>query len=163
MREFEPGLPEAFVHPGELCMVDRAMILRTVLGSCVGIVFWIPRLMMGALCHPMLPHIAECHSEVKESSRYRYVDATVECMADKLDSLSVRRSEVQVKLFGGADVLRIDHSPHTPTVGHLNRTTAVAVLRGKGFSIVASSLGGNCGVQILFSTATGEVRLRRLS
>ena len=30
-------------------------ILRTLLGSCVGIAFRVPRLGVGALCHPMLP------------------------------------------------------------------------------------------------------------
>lgn len=163
MDAFEPELPEMFVHPGELYMADRAMILRTVLGSCVGIVFWIPRLAIGALCHPMLPRIAACSMVVKESARYRYVDATVASMADKLDRLHIQRSEVQVKLFGGADVLHIDRCSHTPTVGHLNRMTAIKVLHDARFPVVASSLGGDCGVQILFSTLTGEVRLRRLT
>lgn len=162
MEAFESGMPEAFVHPGELYMTDRAMILRTVLGSCVGIAFWVPRSMIGALCHPMLPRIGACGRITKESVRYRYVDATVTAIADKLDRLHIQRSEVQVKLFGGADVLHIDRSSHTPTVGHLNRVTAIQALQDRGFSIVASSLGGDCGVQILFSTSTGEVRLRRL-
>ena len=37
------------------CLVTQPAILRTMLGSCVGVTFLVPRLGVGALCHPMLP------------------------------------------------------------------------------------------------------------
>jgi chemotaxis protein CheD len=163
MEDFESGLQEIFVHPGEVRVANTPAILRTVLGSCVGIVFWIPRLMFGALCHPMLPTISSYRQRERAPRSTRYVDAAIECMIEKIDSLHVDRGEVQVKLFGGADVLHIDYRANAPTVGQMNRETAVDILRKKGFRIVASSLGGDCGVQILFHTGTGEVRLRRLA
>jgi chemotaxis receptor (MCP) glutamine deamidase CheD len=50
-----------------------------------------------------------------------------------------------------------------PTVGQLNCEVALKVLDEEGFSIVASSLRGNCGVNIIFNTGTGEVLLQRHS
>jgi chemotaxis protein CheD len=161
---FEPGLTEVFVQPGELCLMDTPAILRTILGSCVGIIFWIPRLRVGAMCHPMLPLVsAQGQRDVGEPTCYRYVDSAIRRMARKVDALCVMRRDVQVKLFGGADVLHFSSPPATPTVGQRNRVTAVEVLREEGLRMVASSLGGDCGMQILFHTGTGEVRLRRLS
>jgi hypothetical protein len=42
-REPEEPLPEIYVQPGESHLVSEPTILRTVLGSCVGIAFLIPR------------------------------------------------------------------------------------------------------------------------
>jgi chemotaxis receptor (MCP) glutamine deamidase CheD len=50
-----------------------------------------------------------------------------------------------------------------PTVGKLNCEVALNVLNEEGFQVVASSLGGNCGVNIHFNTKTREVLLRRHS
>ena len=49
-------LPEVYVQPGESRLVREPTMLRTLLGSCVGIAFRIPRLGVAALCHPMLPN-----------------------------------------------------------------------------------------------------------
>jgi len=48
-------LPEVYVQPGESHLVREPTMLRTLLGSCVGVTFLVPRLGVGALCHPMLP------------------------------------------------------------------------------------------------------------
>jgi chemotaxis protein CheD len=68
---------------------------------------------------------------------------------------------VQVKLFGGADVLLVGDTSK-PTVGRLNYETAIEVARAEGFQVIASSLGGISGLNIRFDTRTGEVLLRRL-
>src|SRR5579863_2431003 len=100
MREPEASVEEIYVQPGESHLVSRPAVLRTVLGSCVGITFLVPRLGIGALCHPMLPHSPGGRGCGVCSDR-RYVDFAIHDMARQFDSLGVRRSEVQVKLFGG--------------------------------------------------------------
>lgn len=55
MPDPESALPEIHVQRGECRLVLRPSGLRTVLGSCVGLTFFVPRLGMAALCHPMLP------------------------------------------------------------------------------------------------------------
>ena len=93
----------------------------------------------------------------------RYVDFAIRDLARQFDELGARRSEVQVKLFGGADVLLVgDEATSKPTVGKMNCEAAVEVLQDEGFQVVASSLGGTAGLNIQFYTRTGEVRLRRL-
>jgi chemotaxis protein CheD len=92
----------------------------------------------------------------------RYVDFVIRDLARQFDSLGVRRSEVQVKLFGGGDVLLGIEASLRPTVGRLNCEAALRVLDEEGFIVAASSLGGHCGLNIQFHTGTGEVLLRRL-
>ena len=168
MAEADPaakeGLPEVYLQPGESHLAREPAILRTLLGSCVGIAFRAPRLGLGALCHPMLPR-----SPVKQpvplsrSAGRRYVDFAIRDMARQFDSLGARRKEVEVKIFGGGDVLLMSNESTRPTVGRLNIEMAVKVLEEEGFAIMASSLGGRRGINIYFNTLTGEVLLQRHS
>jgi chemotaxis protein CheD len=46
---------EIFLQPGDLYFGDRDNRIRTVLGSCVSLTFWNPNLLVGGMCHYMLP------------------------------------------------------------------------------------------------------------
>lgn len=156
----EGPIQDVYVQPGECCLVTQPTIIRTVLGSCVGVTFMVPRLGVAALCHPMLPRCPA--NMLGNRTSTRYVDFAIRSLARHLESLGAARAEILVKLFGGADVLTMADSHSRPTVGKLNSEMAVRILEEEGFSVAASSLGGRSGVQIQFHTATGEVLLRRL-
>jgi len=156
-------LREVYVQPGESHVSHEPVIFRTVLGSCVGVTFLIPRLGVGAICHPMLPRYPDNPPAgmSREKSR-RYVDFTLRDLARQFDALGARREEVCVKLFGGGDVLEVVSDSSRPTIGKMNCDAALRVLAEEGFFVTASSLGGTCGLNIQFHTGTGEVLLRRL-
>jgi chemotaxis protein CheD len=163
MPEPDGMMPEINVQPGESHLVKEPAILRTVLGSCVGVVFLVPRLGISALCHPMLPVCpANRTGKMSVTAGRRYVDFAIREMARQLDSLGVRREEAEVKLFGGGDVLLVADGASRPTVGKLNCEAALRVLNEEGFTISASRLGGTAGVHIQVETSNGEVMLRRL-
>jgi len=163
MPEPDEVLLEVYVQPGESCLVTEPAIMRTLLGSCVGVTFWAPRLGIGALCHAMLPSYPDRSlADRSLAAGRRYVDFTIRDLARQFDARGALRSEVQVKVFGGADVLTIASEASRPTVGRLNHEAAIRVLRDEGFDVVASSLGGASGIKIQFHTGTGEVLLRRL-
>jgi chemotaxis protein CheD len=157
-------MPEIYLQPGESHLVTEPSILRTVLGSCVGIAFRIPRLGVAALCHPMLPcYPLKPPAERNVAMGRRYVDFAIRDLARQFDSLGASRAEIEVKLFGGGDVLVVTNPASRPTVGSMNCEAALRVLEDEGFGIIASSLGGSCGLSLQFNSATGEVRLKRLS
>lgn len=163
MAEMEAVLKEIYVQPGESHLISEPAIMRTLLGSCVGVTFLIPRLGIAALCHPMLPkYPAKPPAGMNRTGGCRYVDFAIRDLARQFDSLGARRNEVQVKLFGGGDVLLGMEASLKPTVGKLNCEAALRVLDEEGFNVAASSLGGHCGLNIRFHTGTGEVLLRRL-
>jgi len=154
-------VPEIYLQPGEWELVRTPTVLKTVLGSCVGITFRAPRLGIGALCHPMLPHQAvRSGVHPTPAASGRYVDSIIAELARTLDELGASRSEVEVKLFGGADVLATVST--RATVGEMNAKTAIRVLEEEGFRLSAQHVGGCRGVFIEFHTGTGEVLLRRL-
>ncbi|MFZ1084673.1 MAG: chemotaxis protein CheD [Terracidiphilus sp.] len=164
MAEAEEKLPEIYLQPGESRLEREPAILRTLLGSCVGIAFWVPRLGLGALCHPMLPRSPDNKTiPLTRSAGRRYVDYAIRDLARQFDQLGARRDEIEVKLFGGGDVLLTGNDSMRPTVGSLNIEVAIKVLEEEGFNVTASSLGGQRGINIYFNTQTGEVLLQRHS
>lgn len=157
------GVPELYVQPGESHLVREPMLLRTVLGSCVGVTFLVPRLGLGALCHPMLPAHPGDGSLLALAASRRYVDFAIRDLISQLESLGARRHELEIKLFGGGDVLTVSSEAARPTVGQLNCQSALRILEAEGLAIRAQRLGGTSGLHIQFHTGTGEVLLRRLN
>ena len=163
----EPALilPDLDLQPGELYLSRGPAILRTILGSCVGVTFWSARLGAGALCHGVLPRCPKAWPPGSSPSvGHRYVDFSIRYLAQQFDTLGASRRELEVKLFGGADVLPVPGARrHKPTVGALNCRAAIEVLHEEGFTVSASDLGGVRGRRIHFHTGTGEVLLYRLN
>jgi chemotaxis protein CheD len=161
MDESATAVREVYVKPGESHLVQEPAIFKTLLGSCVGITFLVPRLGIGALCHPVLPVCPPKSQNMTLEGGRRFVDFAIRDLARQLDQLKVRRSEVQVKVFGGADVLFVA-ADSRQTVGALNAECAVRVLEEEGFQVSASRVGGTVGIHIQFDTRSGEVLLRKL-
>jgi len=154
---------DVYVQPGESHLVRGPAVLRTVLGSCVGVTFRHQGLEICALCHPMLPrHPPGGRETLTLANARRYVDFAIRDLASQFDALGAPRREIEVKVFGGADVLQVRNETARPTVGRMNREMAMEVLRSEGFAVAASQVGGQVGFHIDFYTETGEVLLRRL-
>jgi chemotaxis protein CheD len=164
MVESEGDLPQIYLRPGEMFLAHEPSILTTILGSCVAATFWSEKLKVGALCHAMLPRCPKTKSdEERVAKRWQYVDFCIRDLARQFDALGAERKDVQVKLFGGADVLYVGEDDLRPTVGKLNCETALQVLSEENFVVLASDLGETFGRKIRFNTASGDVLLARLS
>ena len=149
------------VQPGQVYLARSPSILRTILGSCVGVTFWSARLEIGALCHGILPRVPP-NTGGREG--HRYVDFSIRYLAQQFDALGIARGELDVKVFGGADVLPVTTVvPSKPTIGAMNCRVALEVLEEEGLRVAASDLGGIRGRTLRFHTGTGEVLLQRLA
>ena len=63
---------------------------------------------VGALCHAQLPQMSQEAARGLDSlRRRRYVDFAIRDLARQFDELGASRTEMQVKLFGGGDVLLV--------------------------------------------------------
>lgn len=163
MDQPERVVAEVYLQPGEHFLAIVPTIIWTILGSCVAAAFWCEKLNAGALCHAMLPVCPQL-SAVSSGAGYRYMDYAIREIVRQFDGLGARRTDIQIKLFGGADVLLDSRTPSAKaTVGKLNVETALEVLAKERLQVVASSVGGNHGRKIYFNTGTGEVLLRRLA
>lgn len=165
MADADSAPLEVYVQPGESHLVREPAVIRTILGSCVGVTFWSPRLGAAALCHPMMPRQPRGRTDAMgmEAAR-RYVDFAICDLARQFDALGAVRADVEVKIFGGADVLPVTVGKHArPTIGRMNCEVAIEVLRAEGFHVAAARIRGASGLSLQFHTTTGAVMLRRLS
>lgn len=161
MATIENDIPVFYLQPGEVHLAQSPAVLRTLLGSCVGVTFWSSRLQLGALCHGILPRSP---SGICTAEGYRYVDFAIRDLLRQFVDLGAERKEIEIKVFGGADVLPLfgARSKKT-TVGQQNCQVVLEVLAIEKLVIVASDVGGSVGRTIELNTGSGEVLLRRLT
>lgn len=155
-----PHVIEIFLQPGDLYFGDRDTRIRTVLGSCVSLTFWHPKLLVGGMCHYMLPNRSpESRSTSALALDGRYADEAIEMMTKEVDVFGVSHREYQVKLFGGGNMFP-DRSNAVSHVGLKNVETARKLVAKHGFNCVAEHLGGDGHRNVIFDVWSGHVWVR---
>ena len=87
MRPAARNTIEIFLQPGEFWFGDRDTRIRTLLGSCVSITMWHPRLRIGGMCHFMLPERgARAHADGLDG---RYAGDAIELFLRELRAAHV--------------------------------------------------------------------------
>lgn len=155
MPSYHGLLPNVFLKPGDIYLVREPAVVSTVLGSCVGIVLFYPRLKFGGLCHAMLPG-----DDGREG--FKYVDYAFRYMVERFGEMGAGGGEIQAKLFGGAAMFAEGEKPDKVSVGPKNVLIATELIRRAGMKFIASDTGGTVGRKIVFFPHTGEVFLKRL-
>lgn len=154
-----------FLHPGEVIFCNKPIVIATVLGSCVAITFYNGRTGYTGISHCQLPQCKDprqtCNGECE--GPYKYVDCTIKKMINKFLNMEIKKNEIDVKIFGGGDVLNYrDHAGISKTVGKLNIDMAVNMVEKNYLNLTAMDVGGKTGRKIFFLTNSGEVYLSRL-
>lgn len=160
-----PPLPQRHLQPGELLVTSEPQWVITLLGSCVAVTMFNARFRVAAMCHAMLsqPPGAD-YADQHADSAHRYVSSVVPTMAESFLRLGLVPAEVEVKLFGGGNVIDLTGHPHTDlTIGEANVALTRALLGAANFRITSANTGGDRGCKIVFNTQTGEVLHKRLS
>jgi chemotaxis protein CheD len=125
---------------------------------------FITRIEVGAICHGMLPNCRSKNSCVGEcAERFKYVDCSIKRMLGLFEKMNIGKSEIVVKIFGGADMFDVGEVRQHLTVGRQNIDSARRLISSNGLKVVASDIGGVNGRKIIFHTHTGEVFLRRIN
>ena len=156
-------LPRVHLAAAEVHITRKAQVVETVLGSCVAATLRVPRLQVAAMCHGALPCCPEEHLRCADFLRgFRYVDFAIRYLACRLYRLGAQPAEIEVKLFGGADVLQMLRPRRAASVGRQNCEAALKTLSDEGLSPVVADLGGRNGRVIYFHTDCGDVYVRRL-
>jgi chemotaxis protein CheD len=165
MRTGDNSIREVYLKPGEVIISDKASSISTVLGSCVSVTMFSRQFNIGAICHNLLPACKDRHScSGPCSESFRYVECTIERMAQEFSARGVDRRSIEVKLFGGSDMFNACGVRNSAlSVGKQNVEMALRILNELGMKPVASDTGGKRGRKIIFHTHTGEVYLKRLS
>jgi chemotaxis protein CheD len=165
VNRLERELPVVYLKPGEMHFTEHPMLVVTVLGSCLSVTMFHRRKRLAGICHGLMPRCHgrnTCKKDCREA--FKYVDCSILHLVKLFDQRGVRRSEIEVKCFGAADMFsRKIETTSNVSVGWQNVQTAEDIIRSEGLSIHKKDVGGRMGRKILYYTDTGEVYLKRLN
>lgn len=160
MRSEWASLPVRHLRAGELVLSHEPVVVSTILGSCISVTMFHPRIKLGAICHGLLPN-GGCEEMTAEA--LRYVDCSIHHMIRRLETLGAQPGQLQIKLFGGADVLVHPSAGDGRTsIGAQNVRAASLALEEEGLHVLAHDVGGERGRRLFFLPHTGEVYVKRL-
>ena len=169
---------DIFLQQGGVYFGDRDTHIRTVLGSCVAITMWHPHLLIGGMCHYMLPsrhprgqklHGCIRNSPIGFPSRRatdkkefngKYADEALELMFTEIQRSGTRAGEYQIKLFGGGNMFPSTTKPRAQHVGLKNIEVVSQLLAHHGLKVSAEHLGGIGHRNLIFDIGTGHVWMR---
>ena len=139
------GLPTHTVIGGEFAIApdDYNVAFKTLLGSCVAIMFYDKNLKIKAMNHFLLPSTSNSNEDMK------YGLYSVEAMLNEMYKIGCRKENMAVKISGGADIMNIGAS--TNSIGHRNVEFAKDFCASEGFRIISDHTRGNQGRVILLT------------
>lgn len=156
-----PHVIEIFLQPGEFYFGDRNTRIRTVLGSCVSISVWHPSLLIGGMCHYMLP--SRHGSGLSRIDDGRYADEAFKLLLDEIGKSGTRPDEYEVKLFGGGNMFSKLVGAGHGHVGTKNVEAGRHLMKRHGFRAAADDLGGNGHRTVIFDIWSGHVWVRQVA
>lgn len=137
------------VGMGQVAVARNPECLSAVLGSCVGIVLYHPRLHIGALCHIVLPE-----SNGRSGMPAKFADSAIPHMLSLLEKHGAFASGMVAKLAGGSCMFG---NGGPLQIGEANIRAVTKALETVGISIVGRDLGGTSGRRIHFDASNGQV------
>lgn len=146
--------PRVFLDPGELHFGSAPLQISTLLGSCVSITLWHPRLHIGGMCHYVL---GSRQNRQNLPADARFGTEAFASLMHEIQRRACRPSEFQAKLFGGGIMFS---GPGTqPDIGSGNIQQGRSLLLEAGIPLISEHVGGSGRRKLTFDLATGHVWL----
>lgn len=141
-----------FLNPGELVFSRKPLLVRTILGSCVGVSLFDKELKTGGLCHYLFP----THNRGEKSTKYG--DIALSLMLKKFIQNGSSLSNLVAGVIGGAFVVYSEREIFF--TGDENVEVAMEFLRSKKIYIKHMNTGGDYGRNVIFHSRTGELEVK---
>lgn len=128
---------------GEFAIVkdEEQIAFKTLLGSCVAIIFYDKAQKIKGMNHFLLPATNNSNDDMK------YGLYSVEAMLNEMYKMGCKKENIVAKISGGADVVNVTLS--AKSIGHRNVEFAMDFCRSEGFRIISNHTRGSDGRVIL--------------
>lgn len=139
---------------GRWGVAPAPVLIRTLLGSCVGVVLYEGIARLGGVAHVVLP---DSRGAVDQPGRF--ADTAIPALIGEMERTLGRpvRGRLTAKIAGGASMFQ---SGAALNIGRMNAEAVDGILAGLGIPIVARDLGGDAGRHLTLDTRSGIVTLR---
>ena len=142
-------MKNVYITQGEIAVgADDAMVISTILGSCISICLWDPDAGVGGMNHLLLP---EMMSEQGSSAGAVAMDRLI----NKMMPLGAIRTRLRAKLFGGSSMLagRTD-------IGARNAAFGRTYLVNENIPCDVENVGGSRARKLRYWPATGAAQMK---
>jgi len=142
------------LHPGGWA-IEASRPLATLLGSCVSVCLYDPKLMIGGMNHFLLPRGS---SSSNDQDVILNGDYSMEVLVNGLLNKGALKGRLLAKAFGGGTIV----SSIRMAIGERNAEFAQDWLKREGIPLVASDFSGPWSRKIIFVPRTGDAFCRRI-
>lgn len=144
----------AKILPGEYYVTKEKEVITTVLGSCISVCVFDPKLCIGGMNHFMLPSGSNLDLL---SESFRYGDVAMERLVNDILRNGGDKDRLIFKAFGGGQIIK-----NMTSIGQRNITFLHKFMTMEGYRLSASDLGGPYPRKIMFFPLEGKVKVKRL-
>ena len=132
---------------------DPAVMMSTVLGSCVAVCLYDPVKGVGGMNHFLL-----ATSQDANTRDLKYGINAMELLINRMLRAGAERANLHAKLFGGARM-----TDHAKDIGKGNAIFAEDFLQKEGIPCISASLGGDMARRVQFIPTTGAARQMQIA
>ena len=136
---------------GEMAVAKDNGLLRTLLGSCVGLALYDRKHRVGGLAHVVLPE-----SRGQAEPPAKFVDTAVPALFREMTKLAGGKLELTARIAGGANMFTTEV---VNTIGQQNIEASKRILEELKIPLVGRHCGGEKGRRMSLDTATGIVTI----
>jgi chemotaxis protein CheD len=140
---------ETLVGMGQIAAGAPPQTMKAVVGSCIALALYHPRLRRGAMAHIVLPDSAG-----RDGAPGKFANTAVPRMLELLRELNAPAACLTAKLAGGANMFG---SAGPLQIGDANIGAVAHSLRAAGIRIAAQDVGGNRGRRVTFDCEGGAM------
>lgn len=153
--ELTPQDVRLSIHPGEWYFGNEYESLYTVLGSCVALSVWHPKLKLGGLCHYLLP--VQPGYQNDKGSEGRYGKTALALLKQAMQRYAAP-SEYQLGLFGGCDTILNNQSNYD--IGKQNILFAQHWLQNENLTVMQTDVGGTSSRSLMLEIFSGVINVK---
>ncbi len=132
-------------------------ILRTILGSCVGICLYDPESKIGGLAHIMLPE-----NNDKSTNPKKYADSAIAMMIEEMKKNGANIEHLTAKIAGGASMFKMPENSFIGAIGMNNVYKVREILNSLHITIMGEDVFGDYGRTVDFFLQTGVLKIKSL-
>jgi len=148
---------EYYLKIGEIKLGTKDDILRTILGSCIGLCLWDKKKHIGGMVHIMLPTPPEKNCS---ENKGKYATTAVPTILNAMLKKKSQKSDLVAKIFGGASMFAKLESKNANNIGERNYSITYNLVKELHIPIVAEDVKGTMGRSITLNCSTGIVLVK---
>lgn len=150
-------MSETLINVGvaQIKIAKDQTVLRTILGSCVGVCLYDRMKKIGGLAHILLP-LDTANGAIPE----KYADTAIPLLVQNLIKEGAKKEFLSAKIAGGASMFKFEPNVTLGQIGDRNVEEAKKALEKLHIPILEEDTGGNAGRVIDFFMIDGHLKVK---